>query len=142
MDFFTAFNVSASGLSTQRVRMNVISSNLANINSTETAEGGPYRRKDVIVSAMPVDAQSFGSVLQEKIHEVNVTDIVEDPRPFRTVYDPYHPNADKKGYVHYPNVNVVEEMVNMLSASRAYEANISVIKTTKGMAMNALDISK
>lgn len=141
MDFFTAFNISASGLSAQRVRMNVISSNLANVNSTVTPEGGPYRRKDVVFSAMPVKS-SFKEVLKDKINEVNVVEIVEDPRPFRTVYDPYHPNADKNGYVYYPNVNVMEEMVNMLSASRSYEANVSVIKATKNMALKALEIGR
>ncbi len=140
MDFFTAFNVSASGLSAQRIRMNVISSNLANVNSTETADGGPYRRKDVIVSATP--AGSFQEILKDKVNEVQVTEIIEDQRPFRTVYDPYHPNADGNGYVHYPNVNVMEEMVNMLSASRAYEANVNAIKATKSMAMKALEIGK
>jgi flagellar basal-body rod protein FlgC len=141
MDFFTAFDISASGLSAQRTRLNVISSNLANVNSIDTPEGGPYRRRDVVVSATPV-GQPFDSALREKMHEVRVTEIIEDPRPFRTVYDPYHPGADRNGYVHYPNVNVIEEMVNMLSASRAYEANIRVMQTTKNMAMKALEIGR
>lgn len=141
MDFFTAFDISASGLSVQRARMNVISSNLANVNSTESAEGGPYRRRDVLVSAEPVGGE-FSAVLDEKIKAVEVQRIVEDPRPFRTVYDPYHPSADAGGYVHYPNVNIIEEMVNMLSASRSYEANVNVIKATRGMALKALEIGK
>lgn len=141
MDFFTAFNISATGLSAQRVRMNVISSNLANINSTETAEGGPYRRQDVLFEAAPA-ASAFDEILAEKVKQVNVVDIVDDPRPFRTVYDPYHPNADGNGYVHYPNVNVVEEMVNMMSASRSYEANVSVLKATRNMALKALEIGR
>ena len=141
MDFFTAFNISASGLSAQRVRMNVVSSNLANVNSTQSPEGGPYRRKDVVFSAAQVKS-SFKEILKDKINEVNVVEIVEDPRPFKTVYDPYHPNADRNGYVYYPNVNVMEEMVNMLSASRSYEANVSVIKATKSMALKALEIGK
>ena len=141
MDFFTAFNISATGLSSQRIRMSVISSNLANVNSTETPEGGPYRRKDVYFSALP-SRGSFQEVLKNKINEVGVTEIVEDPRPFRTVYDPYHPSANKEGYVAYPNVNVIEEMTNMLSASRSYEANISSIKATKSMALKALEIGR
>jgi flagellar basal-body rod protein FlgC len=145
MDFFTAFDVSASGLSAQRIRMNTVSSNLANAYSTETAEGGPYRRKDVVFSAQPV-RNSFNEILQGqmggKINQVNVVEIVEDPRPFKTVYDPYHPNADKNGYVSYPNVNVMEEMVNMLSASRSYEANVSAVKTAQEMALKALEIGQ
>jgi len=141
MDFFTAFNISATGLNAQRVRMNVISSNLANINSTKTDEGEPYRRKDVLFEAAPA-ASPFDEILAEKIKQVNVIDIVDDPRPFRTVYDPYHPSADANGYVHYPNVNVVEEMVNMLSASRSYEANVSVLKATRNMALKALEIGR
>lgn len=141
MDFFTAFNISASALSAQRIRMNVVSSNIANVNSTETPEGGPYRRKDVVFSAAPAPA-SFQEILRDKLNEVNVVEIVDDNRPFKTVYDPYHPSADPNGYVNYPNVNVVEEMVNMMSATRSYEANVSVIRATKSMAQKALDIGR
>ena len=141
MDFFTAFGISASALSAQRVRMNVVSSNLANVNSTETPEGGPYRRKDVVFAAAPVPG-SFQKVLQEKLNQVSVVEIVNDTRPFKSVYDPYHPSADSNGYVYYPNVNVIEEMVNMMSATRSYEANVAVIKATKGMALKALEIGR
>lgn len=141
MDFFTAFNISASGLSAERTRLNVISSNMANVNSTETPEGGPYRRKDVVFSSDSVK-DSFSNILDEKIKGVKVSEIISDSRPFRSVYDPYHPNADKNGYVQYPNVNLIEEMVNLLSARRSYEANISVIKTVKSMARKALEIGK
>lgn len=141
MDFFTAFNISASALSAQRIRMNVISSNLANVNSTQTPEGGPYRRKDVVFSAISAKS-SFSEILREKVNEVGVVEIVQDSRPFKSVYDPYHPNADKNGYVFYPNVNVIEEMVNLLSASRSYEANVSVIKASKSMARKALEIGR
>ena len=141
MDFFTAFNVSASGLSAQRVRMNVISSNLANVDATDSADGGPYRRRDVVVSASPVE-RPFDRVLNDRIQQVQVTGVVEDPRPFRTVYDPYHPNADANGYVHYPNVNVMEEMVNMLAATRSYEANVSAVRAATEMAETALKIGQ
>ena len=145
MDFFTAFDISASGLSAQRTRMNIISSNLANAQSTQTPEGGPYRRKDVVFSANPPQ-NAFKEILQGqlagKINQVNVVEIVEDPRPFKLVYDPNHPNADRSGYVSYPNVNIMEEMVNMLSASRSYEANVTAIKAAQEMALKALEISK
>ncbi len=141
MDFFTAFNISSSALSAQRTRLNVISSNMANVNSTQTADGGPYRRKDVVFSEKSVGS-SFSNVLDSKIKAVNVSEIIDDPRPFKTVYDPYHPSADKDGYVRYPNVNVIEEMVNLLSARRSYEANVSVIKAAKSMANKALEIGK
>ncbi len=141
MDFFTAFNISASALSAQRTRMNIISSNIANINSTETPEGGPYRRKDVVFSERSPES-SFSDILREKVKGVEVVGIVEDPRPFKSVYDPYHPNADKNGYVQYPNVNMIEEMVNLLSAKRSYEANVSVIKASKSMANKALEIGR
>lgn len=141
MDFFTAFNISASGLSAQRIRMNVISSNMANVNSTKNAAGDVYRRKDVVFSAVPVKG-SFSAVLDDKIKEVMAVEIVDDPRSLKSVYDPFHPSADKNGYVYYPNINVIEEMVNLLSASRSYEANVSVIKASKSMAYKALEIGK
>ncbi|MCX8044273.1 MAG: flagellar basal body rod protein FlgC [Desulfobacterota bacterium] len=141
MDFFTAFNISASALSAQRIRMNVVSSNLANAQSTETPEGGPYRRKDVVFSSIPTPG-SFPSILKDKLNEVSVVEIVDDQRPFKSVYDPYHPSADQNGYVYYPNINIIEEMVNLMSATRSYEANVSVIKATKSMALKALEIGR
>ena len=141
MDFFTAFNISADGLSAQRVRLNTIASNLANINTTHTPKGGPYRRKDVVFSAVETK-NSFNSILNNKIKSVKVEEIIEDSRPFKFVYDPYHPDANKEGYVSHPNIDMVEEMVNMMSASRLYEANINAVKTTTKMAQKALLIGK
>jgi len=141
MDFFTAFNVSASGLSAQRIRMNTVASNLANVNSTKSSNGSPYKRKDVVFTAVQAEGR-FDDILRGHVKKVDVVEVIEDPRPFKTVYDPYHPDANKEGYVSYPNINVIEEMVNMLSASRAYEANVNAIKTTKSMAMKALGISR
>ena len=141
MDFFTAFNISASGLSAQRVRLNTIASNLANINTTKTPEGGPYRRKDVVFTAIE-EKNSFNKILKDKVNAVKVDEIIEDKRPFKFVYDPYHPDANIEGYVSYPNIEMVEEMVNMLSASRHYEANINAVKTTNKMAQKALSIGK
>src|SRR5689334_10250632 len=124
MDFFSSMDISASALSAERTRMNLISSNLANANSTRTAEGGPYKRKDAVFSATPA-AGSFGAALGKAsaARRVEVSQIQEDPNPPRLQYEPTHPDADPQGYVAYPNVNVVEEMADMISASRSYEAN-------------------
>jgi flagellar basal-body rod protein FlgC len=145
MNFIDTLNASASGLSAQRLRMNLISSNLAHVNTTRTAEGGPYRRKDAVFSAVS-QASGFAQTLRESmengIKEVQVTEIREDYRPPLLKYDPQHPDADSKGYVALPNINVLEEMVNMLSASRSYEANVTAIKTTKDLANEALEIGR
>jgi flagellar basal-body rod protein FlgC len=132
-DLFLPLKVSATGLEAQKIRLNVIASNLSNINSTRTPEGGPYRRKDVI----------FISYMYDQIsHGVDVYKIVEDQRPFRIVFEPGHPDADKDGYVRYPNVNPMEEMINMISASRAYEANLTMINSYKEMFLRTLDLLK
>lgn len=132
-DLFLPLKVSATGLEAQKIRLNVIASNLSNINSTRTPEGGPYRRKDVL----------FMSYMYDQIsHGVDVYKIVEDQRPFRTVFEPGHPDADKDGYVRYPNVNPIEEMINMISASRAYEANLTMINSYKEMFLRTLDLLK
>ncbi|MDI1470934.1 MAG: flagellar basal body rod protein FlgC [Thermodesulfovibrio sp.] len=132
-DLFLPLKVSATGLEAQKIRLNVIASNLSNINSTRTPEGGPYRRKDVL----------FMSYMYDQIsHGVDVYKIVEDQRPFRIVFEPGHPDADKDGYVRYPNVNPMEEMINMISASRAYEANLTMINSYKEMFLRTLDLLK
>ncbi|MCS7203112.1 MAG: flagellar basal body rod protein FlgC [Thermodesulfovibrio sp.] len=130
-DLFLPLKVSATALEAQKIRLNVIASNIANINSTKTPEGGPYRRKDVLFITYIYDQISQG---------VDVLKIVEDQRPFRIVYDPSHPDADKNGYVKYPNVNPMEEMINLISASRAYEANLTMINSYKEMFTRALDL--
>jgi flagellar basal-body rod protein FlgC len=132
-DLFLPLKVSATGLEAQKIRLNVIASNLSNINSTRTPEGGPYRRKDVIFISYMYDQISYG---------VDVYKIVEDQRPFRIVFEPGHPDADKDGYVRYPNVNPMEEMINMISASRAYEANLTMINSYKEMFLRTLDLLK
>jgi len=139
MDLMTAMKISASGLSAQRTRMNVVSSNLANINTTRTPEGGPYRRKEVILAATPLE-NSFGKVLAEQVSEPRVVTVAEDHGALQKVYDPSHPDADPDGYVSMPNVNLMKEMVDMLSATRAYEANTAVINTVKSMSQRAIDI--
>jgi flagellar basal-body rod protein FlgC len=145
MDFFKALHTSSTGLSAQRLRMNLISSNLANINTTRTPQGGPYRRKEAVFEAVPVD-RSFKDALAMartgQIAEVKVAGIVEDPVPFKQKYDPQHPDADDQGYVTVPNINLMEEMVNMISATRSYEANVTAIKAAKSMALKALDIGR
>lgn len=145
MDFFTAMDVSSSAMSAERTRMNLISSNLANANSTKTAEGGPYKRKDAVFSAVPV-GQSFDSALNKaggNVPEgVAVVQITEDQNPPRLQYDPSHPDANGEGYVAYPNVNVVEEMADMIAATRAYEANVTATQAAKSMALKTLEISR
>lgn len=145
MDILTGMRVSASGMSAQRTRMNTISSNIANINTTRTPEGGPYRRKDVLFEAIP-EAKSFGEILisqpQRDIARVQVTDAPVDRRAPLLKYEPDHPDADDEGYVAYPNINLMEEMANMIMASRAYEANVSAMNATKDMAMTSLELGR
>jgi flagellar basal-body rod protein FlgC len=143
MDFFTSMDISASALSAERTRMNLISSNLANVNSTRTAEGGPYRRKDAVFTATPV-AGSFGAALGKAsdARRVDITQIAEDQKPPRLQYEPNHPDADASGYVAYPNVNVVEEMADMITASRSYEANVTAAQAAKSMALKTLDLGR
>ena len=138
-----AMMISTSALLAQRTRMNLISSNLANALSTRTPEGGPYKRKDAVFAAMSPE-NSFSSVLDRKtqpdVKGVEVMEIVEDQRPPRLKYDPSHPDANPQGYVAYPNVNVVEEMADMINATRSYEANVTASKAAMGMQMKTLDI--
>ena len=145
MDFFDAIHTSSSGLSAQRLRMNLISGNLANVNTTRTREGGPYRRKEAIFSARPLE-ESFKKILSNRLNRqlsiVKVDRVLEDSNQPVMKYDPQHPDADEKGYVAMPNINVMEEMVNMISATRGYEANVTALKAAKDMASRALEIGK
>lgn len=136
MNLLKAGRIAQSGLLAQRVRINVAATNLANAQVTRTLEGGPYRAKNVVLKAVPLSKGD--SVLQQ----VKVEAIKEDPSPFREVYDPGHPDADARGIVRYPNVDVITEMVELLSASRAYEANLTVLSTTKSMFLRTLDLLK
>lgn len=145
MDFFSAMNVSASALSAERTRMNLISGNLANANTTRTPEGGPYKRKDAVFSAAPLEnsfSRTLDGVTGKQVRQVQVSRIVEDQNPPRVQYDPSHPDADSQGFVAMPNVNVIEEMADMLTASRAYEANVTAVQAAKSMALKTLEISK
>jgi flagellar basal-body rod protein FlgC len=145
MDILTGMRVSSSGMAAQRTRMNTISSNIANINTTRTVEGGPYRRKEVILESIP-DAKSFGEILtttpEKEIQRVQVTDVAVDRRAPILKYEPDHVDADENGYVAYPNINLMEEMANMIQATRAYEANVAAMNATKDMAMTSLELGR
>lgn len=149
MAIFNAFNISATGMSAQRVRMDILAQNAANVNTTRTENGTPYRRKNVVFQEKP--ANSFSTILNSMTGNrnsaigsgVKVTQIVEDDKtPMNMVYDPSHPDADENGYVTYPNVNVVTEMTDLIDATRAYEANVTAFNATKTMALKALEIGK
>jgi flagellar basal-body rod protein FlgC len=143
MGILDVMNISASGLKAERTRMEAVASNLANVHTTRTDEGGPYRKKDVVF--MPADVSSdrgFNSMLQEKFEGVKVDEVVESDKAFEQTYDPSHPDADANGYVTFPNVNAMEEMGDMIAATRAYEANINVVNSAKEMFMKSLEIAK
>jgi flagellar basal-body rod protein FlgC len=141
MNLITAIDVNASGLTAQRKRVEVSSSNLANSQTTRTAEGGPYRRKDVVFTTDSFD-ETLNIVMDNGVAGVEVSQIVEDPRPFDRRYEPGHPDADAEGYVAYPNVNVMEEMANLVEGSRSYEANLAAISIVKTMINRTLDLGR
>jgi flagellar basal-body rod protein FlgC len=145
MDILSGMRVSASGMAAQRMRMNTINSNIANVHTTRTPEGGPYRRKDVVFESMP-DAKSFGEILttqpQKDVARVQVTDVTVDRKAPLMKYEPDHPDANADGYVAYPNINLMEEMANMIMTTRAYEANVSAMNATKDMAMTSLELGR
>ena len=134
MGFFDSINIASSGMNAQRLRMNIISANIANADSVKTKEGGPYKRRDVIFEA--AGYSKFSNILKK----VKVADIVRDDEPPKMIYDPSNPMADKKGYVAYPNINPVVEMTNLIDAMRTYQANISVMDSAKQMAQAALSV--
>jgi len=134
MNLLKIFQITGSGLFAQRVRLNVTATNIANSQVTRTLEGGPYKAKVVILKAIPLSEKN------PNLKVVKVEKIVNDPSPFKEVYDPGHPDADERGIVKYPNVDVITEMVELLSAGRAYEANLTVLSTTKSMALKTLDL--
>lgn len=143
MGMFGAIDAAASGLTAERLRMDVISNNLANANTTRTAEGGAYRRQIVLFE--PRSGQSFAQMLSRELDSetgVRVTGIAKDNSPTRRVYDPNHPDADREGYVEMPNINIVSEMVDMITATRAYEANVTAVNAAKSMALKALEIGR
>ena len=151
MDFLNSMEISASALSAQRTRMNIISQNLANANTTRTAEGGPYRRRITIFQARPFtnyldramdrDTPQYGPG-DDPRRGVFLERVATDPSPFKRIYDPNHPDADGEGYVELPNVDVVTEMVDLINASRSYEASVTAVNASKNMAMKALEIGR
>ena len=161
---FTSIDISASGLMAQRKRMDVTASNIANINTTRTEEGGPYRRQRMVLRASQGKG-TFRSIAERWKSKLITTDhrhlrsrrweksigrnigggveaarVVEDPAPPKLIYDPAHPDADEEGYVAVPNINIIAEMVEMIAAMRAYEANVTVMNAAKSMAKKALEI--
>ncbi len=145
MDFDSSMRISGSGLTANRAWMNTVSSNLANMNANKTASGMPYQRKTIICESTPA-SESFedvmGDTLNQEIDKVRVTDVVPDGRDFKSTYDPNNPDADANGIVLSPNINNVEEMANMLTASQSYEANLAALNTAKSLAIKTLDIAK
>ena len=145
MDFMTALDIGASALSADRTAINITAMNLANAKTTRTAGGGYYRRKTVIRAATEVDspfAKHMSSSLDRELRGVRVMAVTPDTRPPRMVYEPGHPDANADGMVSYPDINVVEEMANMMTSQRNYEANATTIETVKGMYTKALEIGR
>ncbi|MCL2840821.1 MAG: flagellar basal body rod protein FlgC [Defluviitaleaceae bacterium] len=152
MSFFNTMNIAATGLTAQRLRMDIIAENIANVNTTRTADGGPYRRKTVIFEEIRDNdpfSMVFGSIFGGRDNipapqgmGVRVHSIREDSSPGLLSFDPTHPDADEYGYVRLPNVNIVEEMVNMISASRSYEANITAMQNARTLTQRTLEIGQ
>ena len=146
MDFFTSFKICSSGLAAQRAKMDVVTGNIANVSTTRTPEGGPYKRKVITFAADPIKEEttkeSFRSKIKDALNAVRIGSVTESKEPLKTIYDPAHPDADKNGFVLMPNVNVVMEMTDMITAGRAYEANVAAFDATKSMAVTTLNIGK
>ena len=145
MDLLTSMKISSSGLAANRKRMGAINSNIANAQTTRTAEGGPYRPKEVVFGSEP-SRDEFGKILEGEIDEqgqaVHATEVISTNKPPILKYEPNHPDANADGYVAYPDINVMVEMGNMISTSQSYEANLNALNTTKQMAMKALEIGR
>ncbi len=163
MAFMNSFDISGYGLSAQRLRINLVSSNIANANTTRTAEGGPYRRKEAVFKEVSFDSildQELSANMQMKENENYIQDpsakkfpnptlsavvvdkIVRDDKPFRLQFDPSNPDADENGYISLPNINPVIEMADLIEATRAYQANVAAFQSTKGIAQSAIDMMK
>ena len=143
MGILDILKISASGLKAQRQRMEVVAGNLANVHTTKTEEGGPYRKKEVVFMSTDVSGEkTFGGLLSKRIEGVKVHSIEDSNKDFQKIFDPNHPDADNEGYVLLPNVNLMEEMTDMTAATRAYEANINVLNTTKEMLIKSLELAK
>ncbi|MBC8590306.1 flagellar basal body rod protein FlgC [Wansuia hejianensis] len=143
MSVFNSMQINASGLTLERLKMDTISTNIANVNTTRTEEGGPYRRRDVIFQeALIRERNKVTGKMERKSVGVRVTGIEEDDVNFKYTYDPNHPDADVDGYVAKPNVNMVDEMIALINTQRTYEANITALNTSKSILKKTLEISK
>lgn len=143
MSVFSSMQINASGLTLERLKMDTISTNIANINTTRTEEGGPYRRKEVVFEENLKEVKNkLNGSYENKSMGVKVTGIIDDDEDLKVVYDPSHPDADEDGYVFYPNVNLVDEIINLIKAQRTYEANVTALNTSKNILKRALEISK
>ncbi|MCR5481978.1 MAG: flagellar basal body rod protein FlgC [Clostridia bacterium] len=151
MAFLSSLNISGSGLTAQKMRMDIISENITNAHSTRTAAGGPYRRKMVVMQSTQQDPTFKAALIRAsedktggpvKTTGVKVAEIVEDRTPFTPTYNPTHPDADEDGYVWLPNVNTTQEMVDMMAASSAYKSNVTAFNATKAMLQQALEIGR
>jgi flagellar basal-body rod protein FlgC len=141
MEFFTAFKICSAGLSAQRAKLDVITSNIANVNTTSTPEGGPYKRKTITFSAEPL-TEGFDKTLGDAVRTVKVKNVVDEKEGFKRIYDPAHPDVDKDGSVTLPNVNIMLEMTDLITASRSYEACATAFDAAKNMAITAMNIGK
>lgn len=141
MEYFTTFKICGAGLSAQRAKMDVITSNLANVNTTNTPEGGPYKKKIISFTAEPLK-QGFDKNLKDAVQLVRVKEVTENQEGVKKIYEPAHPDADKNGYVSLPNVNAMTEMADMITASRSYEACATAFEAAKNMALTAINIGK
>ena len=143
MGLYDGFRISMSGMDAQTRRLRLVASNLANANSTRSATGEVYRRKDIIFSAVPIEqGKGGGNAFRGGLQKVKTAGIVEDPSPLKKMFMPDHPDADKKGYVHFPNVKMFEEVVHMMDAIKSYEANVMAFNSSKDMMKKALEIGR
>ena len=145
MDFLTNMKISSSGLNVQRKRMEAISRNLANLETTRTPEGGPYLKKDILVTAVPMESE-FGSIFKNKLGDrltkPQITEVVEDQTEPKMVYKPKHPDANNEGYVAMPNIDPMTEVVNMVTTQRSFDANVTAMNASKAMAVRAIDLGR
>ncbi len=141
MDFISTFKITGSGLSAQRKKMDVVTSNIANVTTTSTPEGGPYKRKIMSFAADPLE-KGFDVKLKDAVNAVKVGQVVDEQEGFKKIFDPAHPDADKGGFVTLPNVNLMLEMTDLITASRAYDANATAFDALKNMALKAMEIGK
>lgn len=143
MDLFTSFKISSSALKANRIRLNTISSNMANVETTSTPEGGPYKKKSVYFQSTPISFKDhLNSSVDNAVKGVEVTKILEDEDPPKKIYNPSHPDAGDDGYVEMPNISILKEMVDMMNATRSYQANVTSLQSAKRMAMKALEIGR